>query len=307
MAHSAEDRTLLVQAHLWMGFTLEYLGEWGPSLEHLEKAIALYNPEQHRYLAEQDINVVSRREAAIVLWNLGYPDRARMMMDEALHMAHELDQPFTLAPVLHLSAWLHAYMREWDAALEGVETSLAHATEHGFSAWVNMGTIARGVALVEQGQWEKGMALLHEGPDSIKESGYLREPWLFMCLGWAYGKTGQADAGLYQVEQGLDAVEENGKRHFEPELYRLKGELLQLQSSTGSQAETCFRQAIEVARRQETKSLELRSVMSLCRLLQQQGREEEGRQMLADVYGWFTEGFDTPDLQDAKTLLESLS
>ena len=164
------------------------------------------------------------------------------------------------------------------------------------------------MALVEQGQYEKGMAQQRQGLDLVQEArGIHRDPWLSMCLGWAYGKARQPEAGLNQVTQGLDAVEETGQRNFEPELYRLKGELLYMQDDIGSEAETCFRQAIKVARRQEAKSLELRAVMSLCRLLQEQGRGKEGRQLLAEVYGWFTEGFDTPDLIEARELLEELS
>src|SRR3990172_2922953 len=185
------------------------------------------------------------------------------------------------------------------------------STEHGFPHWVAMGTILRGGALVERGQGEEGIAQMRQGiAGHLATGAELVQPYFLALLAEGYGKVGQIEEGLTVLAAALDLVNKNGERFYEAELYRLKGELMLMQAVGAgfkpAPTETCFRQAIDIAHRQIAKSLELRAAMSLCRLLQRQGEREEAQQMLAQIYGWFTEGFDTADLKEAKALLEEI-
>jgi predicted ATPase len=202
------------------------------------------------------------------------------------------------------------------AAQEQAEAAIAVCTEQGFPYWLAMGTILRGWAMAEQGQEEKGIAQMRQGLAAYRATGAeLRRPYYISLLAEAYGKEGQAEEGLNTLAEALNTVNKTGERWYEGELFRLKGELLlkpeiqALQSEIQrlSKAETCFRQAIDITRRQSAKSLELRAVISLSRLWQQQGKNAQAQHKLADIYGWFTEGLDTPDLKEAKALLEEIS
>jgi predicted ATPase len=192
---------------------------------------------------------------------------------------------------------------------------IALCTKYGFPRWLAGGTILQGWALAAQGQEEAGIAQMHQGLAAWQGAGLRlgRPCWLYL-LAEAYGKAGQVEAGLRVLDEALAAVDKSGERRWEAELYRLKGELL-LRQPVGAglkhapmeDAETCFRQAIHIARRQEAKSLELQAAMSLSRLWQQQGERDAARDLLAPIYCWFTEGFDTANLQEAKALLGELA
>src|SRR5207249_306241 len=183
------------------------------------------------------------------------------------------------------------------------------ATEQDIAFFPEHGTILRGWALAEQGQGEEGIAQILLGLTAYRAAGAeVERPHWLALLAEAYGKGGQAEEGLSALAEALAEVEKHGARFCEAELYRLKGELLlALSTENHREAEACFRQALEIARRQSAKSLELRAALSLSRLWQRQGKREEARQMLAAIYGWFTEGFETTDLREAKALLEELS
>jgi predicted ATPase len=198
------------------------------------------------------------------------------------------------------------------------------STDQGFAFTLAWGTIMRGWALAEQGQGEKGIAQMRQGMAAMRATGAeVHRPCWLALLAKAYGQMGQAAEGLNVLAEALAVVDKTEEREYEAELYRLKGEL-SLQSrqvedksktsqdksevrSPESEAEECFWKAIDIARRQSAKSLELRAVIALARLWQQQGKKEEAWHMLAEIYGWFTEGFDTKDLQEAKTLLADLA
>ncbi len=246
-------------------------------------------------------------------------------------LAQELSHPFSLAFALHFAVVLHQLRREGQAAQARAEAVIILSTEQGFALSLALGTIMRGWSLVEQGQGEEGIAQMRQGLAAYQATGgEVARPHYLALLAEAYRRGGQAEEGLTVLAEALDAVNKTEERFSEAELYRLKGEL-SLQSrqvedksktslkqvntsqdksvvrSLESEAEECFQKAIEIARRQQAKSLELRAVTSLNRLWQQQGKKEEARQMLAEVYAWFTEGFDTADLQEARALLEELS
>jgi class 3 adenylate cyclase/predicted ATPase len=309
LAESAKDPGL-VEAHFALTNSSFCLGELVTAREHLDQAIALYDPEQHRshaFLYGQEPGVTSLSWAAAVLWHLGYPDQALKRSDEALALARVVAHPFSLTFPLFFAAWVRSLRREWPLAEERADATIALSTERGFALFLTYGTLFRGWAQAEQGRVEDGIAQMRRCltamPDLGAEQGL---PMVLSGLAAAYGKLRQTDEALALVAEALAMVERTGERFWEAEIYRLKGELL-LDSKGSSEAENCFRHAIDIARRQSAKSLELRAAMSLSRLLQKQGKKDEARRMLAEIYGWFTEGFDTADLKDAKTLLEELS
>ena len=226
-----------------------------------------------------------------------------------LTYAQALSHAFTLVLALFYAAVLHRYRREGAAAQEHAEAALAIMTAQGFAHNLGFATINRGWALAAQGQREEGLAQMHQGlaahratGSRIALSGYLA------LLAEVSGQSGQAEAGLRLLAEALAHVDHTGERYYEAEVYRIKGELLLQQAVPDApQAEECFQQALAVARRQQARSLELRAAMSLSRLWQQQGKRIEARELLAPIYRWFTEGFDTLDLQEARALLDELA
>jgi len=244
-----------------------------------------------------------------VLWYLGYPDQAVARIQEALILARELSHPFSLAHALDHAAWLHQYRRDGRLALEQAEADMALCHEQGFSFFLAHGTILRGWALAAQGQRPEGITQMQRGMAALRTIGVgVLLPRDHAMLAEAYGESGQAEAGLRLLAEALTTADHQGMHLWEPELYRVKGELLLRQTIPDAlEAERCFRQALDIARRQEAKSLELRVAASLSRLWRQQGKRAAARQLLAEVYGWFTEGFDTTDLQEAKALLDALA
>jgi len=318
LAQNVQDPALLLEAHRTLGSTLVFLGELASAREHLEQGIALYDPQQHRshaLLYGQDSGVTCWGLAAQVLWFLGYPEQALKGIRKALTLTQEVSHPFSLAFALNFAASLHQFRREGQLTQERAEALITLSTEQGFAFWLAWGTMVQGWMLAEQGKVEEGIAQMHQGLADYRATGAeLFRPYFLALLAEAYGKRGQAEEGLSALTEALDTVNKTGEREYEAELYRLKGELLLAQESKNQkskgkneEAEECFHKAIDIARRQEAKSLELRATVSLARLWQQQGKKEEARQLLAEVYNWFTEGFDTKDLQEAKALLEELS
>jgi predicted ATPase len=254
--------------------------------------------------------------AAWVLWYLGYPDQALKKIEDVLILAEELSHPVSLAAALYSAVVLHHSRREWQRVQERTEALLTLSTEQGFAFRVARGTIFRGRVLAEHGQVEEGLAQIHQGiaADRAIRAEVSQPLWLSL-LAEAYGKGGQVDEGLHALTEGLTVAHRTSEGLHEPELYRLKGELtLQKLSVISSQlavpnphplipnpcaeAEECFQKAIDIARHQQAKSLELRASVSLARLWQHQDKHQAARNMLAEIYGWFTEGFDTKDLQE---------
>jgi TOMM system kinase/cyclase fusion protein len=312
LAQRVQEEELLLVAHSVLGDTLIWLGEFTVARAHLEQGIALYNPQQYRshaFLYGYDSGVHCLAFGAWALWYLGYPDHALRRIHEALTLAQELSHPFSFAFALAFAAWLHQLRREGQAAQERAEAAIAVASDQGFPFWESWGTVLRGWALAEQGQSAEGIAQMRQGIAAWRATGAeLQLPYYLALLVEAYGQAGQAAEGLQVLAEALTAVHKTGERQHEAELYRLKGELLLTQAVPDAQeAESCLRQAVDVACQQQVKSLELRAAMSLSRLWQRQGKCTEAAELLAPIYGWFTEGFDTADLQEAKALLEELS
>ncbi len=327
LAQKAQDPTLLLGAHLTMG-GLSWLGEFVPARAHLQQAITLYSPQQHRPLAfvyGVDFGIVFSA-MAFTLWYLGYAEQALKSSDKALTLAQELSHPHSLALALHYAAWIHQYRREGQATQKRAEELIALSNEQGFPFLGAWGTMYRGWALTQQGQEEEGITQMRQGFAASRATGAgVGQPYWLALLAEAYGKARQVEEGLPLLAEALAVVDKTGERFYEAELHRLKGALtLQkfqvpgstfrvppnpqtLTPSTQAEAEACFQKALDIARQQQAKSLELRAATSLAWLWQQQGKRQEAHTLLSDVYNWFTEGFDTKDLQEAKTLLEALT
>jgi len=253
--------------------------------------------------------VECRRIAAWILWWLGYPDQARQQSHEAITLAQERAHPHSLAWALFYAALLHCLCRKGQAAQERAEATIALARQQEVPGMLARRTILRGWVLAEEGQRAEGIVQMRQGLAALQAAGLgLLRPLFLVLLAEVCGHMGQADEGLSILDEARALAQKHGARYYEAELHRVRGELLLMRAmEPHAEAEACFQHALEVARRQQAKSLELRAAMSLSRLWQRQGKRDEARQPLAEVYGWFAEGFDTADLQEAKVLLEDLS
>lgn len=308
--------TRLMLAHYAQGWSLYALGELASARAYLEQAIDLYDPEQHHRLAfgyGLDPGLACMIWLSCVLWLLGYPDQALKRSREAIALAQELAHPFSLALARFVASFFYAFRRDMPATQEMAEACINLSVERGFPYWVASARMLHGWALIEQGQTEAGIAQIRQGKADYKDTGSeMGHPYQLALLASGYGKMGQAEEGLVLLGEALETVDRTGERYYEAEIHRLKGELLQQAEEGGPDAspespEACFLKAIEVARRQQARSLELRATTSLCRLWQQQGRTAAARQILERIYSWFTEGFDTVDLKETRALLESLT
>jgi predicted ATPase len=295
------------RAHGELGNTLYWLGELVPAHSHLEQALTLPSPQPDYELSLYAVAI--RAYTALTLWRLGYPDQALTRLHEMLTHVQGLSHAYMLVRALFYAASLHQLRREARATQERAEAALALLTEQEFGQWVGSVTFQRGWALAVQGQHGEGLAQMHQGLAAKQATGSVnRLSESLACLAEAYGEIGQAEEGLRLLAEALTWVDTTGERHFEAEVYRVKGELLLRQAVPDMpQAEACFQQALVVAHHQQAKSWELRAAMSLCRLWQRQGKRDEACELLASIYGWFTEGFDTADLQEAKALLDELA
>jgi predicted ATPase len=312
LAQRAQDPALLQQAHSALAGALVHLGEFSATQAHLQQGLALYDSLQRRARAlplEIDLGVFFLAYMTRPLWLLGYPDQALQRSHEALTLAEELAHPFSLTYALAFAAWVRQFRREGQATHARAEALCALAREQGFAFFLTTGTMHLGWALAEQGQRLEGMVQMREGLTAYQVTGAeVDRPYFLALLAEAYGQGNRYDKGLEVLEEALALVDQHASVMWEAELHRLKGELLLMHSAEHhTEAEACLRQALNIARRQQAKSLELRAAMSLGRLWQRQGKTEHARQLLAEVYAWFTEGFDTADLQEAQALLGQLA
>jgi predicted ATPase len=251
----------------------------------------------------------------------GYPDQALKRSRGALSLAEILSHPYSLAYARGIAAAVHQFRKEGEETQNLAAASLGVASEHGFPFWSAFQTVLLGWVLVKQGKIDEGIAQMSRGMEMYRATGAeLLRPYLIGLLAESVAEGGSTERGLGLLAEALDTVEKTGERFYEAELYRQKGELLFRSHSEGSELpdvtggslryceiETCFLRAINVAGRQQAKWFELRATMSLARLRHSQGRKEEARAMLANSYSWFTEGFDTADLKDAKVLLREVN
>jgi tetratricopeptide (TPR) repeat protein len=310
LAQDLEDPPLIIGAHVAMGIALLYRGELAQAQTHFEQVITLYHPQQSADLISGagqglDYGVVAQRLLAVIKWLQGYPEQALVLVRQALTLAEEIDHPFSIAGVLGINCEVHYYRGEIQAVKEWAEKLLTLATKHGFLLWKLAGTMYRGWALTEQGREKEGIEQIRQGLDAYYVTGARTTKGYHTLLAAAQLKIGQVTEGLAILEQVLSAAEQIGERYLDAELYRLKGELLRIGGADEGEVEQQFFKALEIARQQSARAWELRATVSLGRLWQSEGKREEARQMLAEIYGWFTEGFETVDLKEAKALLEA--
>lgn len=330
VAQRQQDPAFLIQAHWAVAQPALFLGDFTRAQEHFTQALTLYDPQKHSpaqspvFRAGQDPGVNALAMGARIPWFLGYPDQALTRVYTALSLAEELRHPLSLGYALGAVGIIHHLRREGPGARERGEAAIALCREHGLLFYQALGLMWQGWGMTEQGEWEEGIALMQEGFATWRALGAeIGLTHYLTSLVEAYAKAGRIAEAKTVLAEAFSLVEKNDERFYEAELYRLKGELtLQKLSVVSNQlsatnpksltpnpqleAEACFLKAIEIARKQQAKSLELRAALSLSRLWQRQRKRQEAHRRLSAIYYWFTEGFETVDLHEAKILLETL-
>ena len=310
LSRQRNDSAGLVLGHFSSGRNLMFAGRFASSRSHLEEALALYDPISHRSLVHQvgiHPHVVSQAFLGIVLFCLGFPDQALAQSNAAIAEARRLAHPPSLAASLAIGTRLLSLVGDNAALDERADQLVAVATEQGFPFWRAQGTIYRGWVKVKNGDVAEGISLLRSGSALTAPPGR-RCGCPIISPSWPghVRSQGKLKRRLTLLDDALQIVERTGERWFAAELNRHKGQLL-LRQGHSEAAEELYRKALSIAEEQEAKLWELRAAVSLARLRRDQGRRAEARDLLAPVYGWFTEGFDTPDLKEAKALLDELT
>jgi adenylate cyclase len=306
LADRQNDAVFLPHAHYGRGLVSYFLGDFVSAREHTQQALALYEPHRTSGLHSiENPKVGSLGFLAWGLWFLGYPDQAIRTIEQALAVSRELTRAYDRTFAVAFAAWLHQICRQSQAALSHAESAIALSNEYGFPFWLAVGTTLRGWGLSGRGKSAEGIAQILEGIARHQATGAMTaESWSYALLAEAYERAGRVEEGLEALTRALEVMHSTGEGFYEAEVHRLKGELLLKQDA--SEARICLQRAIEVARKQDARSPELRATTSFARLLAREGRHGEARTMLAEIYNWFTEGFDTVDLKEAKALLDQL-
>ncbi len=312
-ANRLGDRGIVMEALKWVGQTMLYRADFAGARDRLTMAVDQYDsPEDKRGWAaytNTDPRVANRCHLAMSLWHLGFPDQALRINREMRELARAIEHPFTLAYALHHTGLLQQCCRLGVEVQAAGEESFAISTEQGFAWWTASGTFYKGAGMLLQGHLEEAIPLISKGIHAWRATGAeLILPVQLSALGDAYTQAGRFDDARQALDEGLAIAERNDERFQEAELHRLKGELLLAESPDQAvAAEECFNRAIDIARHQQSRAWELRATMSLARLWQRQDRRDEARTALAAVFDTYTEGFTTPDLVEARSLLEALA
>jgi predicted ATPase len=316
VALAEEQGTPLRSAHAYraLGSTSFCLGEFADACQQLDPGVALDDSVEalkehraHALLHGEHPGVLCRIYLAWALWLLGYPGQALEMANAALDLGERLAHPYSIACARSFAAVLHNWRREFAVGRIRAETAIQVAREHRLPLMLAIGTIGRGFALVGLGQQLDGIAQLHTGLAAWNGVGaHLHDTQWFGFTAEAYARASNFDSALTALDRAAETAAATSERYYEAELYRLRGVVL---AETGEEAEAAawLQRAIETARSQQAKSLELRAATDLARLWAERGERQKAYDLLAPVYGWFTEGFDTADLKDAKTLLDELA
>jgi tetratricopeptide (TPR) repeat protein len=325
LAQRVQSPPLFVWAHLSMGVTLHFTGEQMSARRHLEEYLALYDPQHFRSpSAPYDPVVLGHTTLGPVLWLLGYPEQALEQSQKGLVFARTLAQPYSEIYAMNLVTRTHVLRGEPQAAHERIEELIALCREQGFASYLALSLVVQGWLLAEQGRQQEGIEQMQQQMRAWRATGAeSARPYYLALLAETCGKAGEPNKGLSVLAECWLWMDKTGGHVFEAELYRMQGELTRqkfqvsnskfqdpntqhLTPNTLAEAEEYFHKALEIARRQEAKSLELRAAMSLAHLWHSQGNTAAARQLLEETYSWFTEGFDTKDLQDAAALLTEL-
>ncbi len=324
------DSGLQVEAQWASGLTLFFLGNFSPALQRLDQSIALYKRQQHHNLTlqyNQDPEVSCLSYSGMTRWYLGYPDQALQRCQAALALARKIEHPFSLALILTNVAIFHMLRREWSIVLELAREGLAVCSEHGFPVFRNSLHVFQNLALFLQGQKKEEIAQVQKRLEGYRTLGHeMYVPWNYTLLAEACGRVNQMGEGFVCLADAFAAMNQTEERFYEAEMYRVRGELFLLSDAQGRavsgngkhlsesltpkkhevEAEAAFLTAIDVAQRQQAKMLELRAVVSLSQLWRQQGKKRQAREKLAATLDWFTEGFTTEDLMQARALFAEL-
>jgi predicted ATPase len=322
LACQTGDAVISLVAHSLLGALFLSLGELAAAREHLEKGIALYNPQEHRFMASlygDDPGVTCHCFAAMTLWFLGYPDQALANVQKAVAVAKETGSPYCETFALDFVTWIRVLRREERLARASIDALMQIAPQQGFEFLLADSQVLHGWILAAEDKETDGLEQVQSAIAAYDATGaVMSRPAHLVLLAGAYAKAGQTDGALAALADAHRIMDRTGERTYEAELYRLQAELTlnrsrrngrkrQVAKVAAAEAEICFRKAIDVARRQQAKSLELRALMGLSRLRQQQGKRRQARELMGEIYAWFVEGFDTPDLQDAQRLLAELA
>jgi predicted ATPase len=298
--------------HRLMGLCLAVMGDFVKSREHFDQAITLYDPAKHRTLAtrfgtDTRVSVLSSR--SWTLWALGYPNAALVDSDQALEDAREIGQAATMMHALAFAAWTHICCGNYAAAETLADEAIALAEQKGTILWKALGMLSQGSALALTGKASDAAQVITAGLTALQATGAATfVPWHLTHLARAYTAAGQFPDAWRCIREALATMENTKDKWFEAEVHRVAGQLaLASPEPDVPNALEYFERALAVARQQQAKSWELRAAMSLARLWRDQGQEQQARELLAPVYGWFTEGHDTRDLKEAKALLEELT
>jgi predicted ATPase len=304
------DTSGLVLGHYACGLNLLSAGKFLLSRMHMEEGLALYDPACHHSLVHQagvHPHVNSQAFLALVLFCLGYPDQALALSKTAIEEARRLTHPPSLAASLSAGSRLLSLIGDSVALGERADELIKVATEQGFPRWRALGAIYRGWATVQNGRVDEGLSLLHKGATAFRGAGdAIWTPHYTALLAGAREIAGRGDEAVILLDEALRMVMRTGERWFAAELNRRKGKLLENQGQC-ERAEAWYLEASKIAREQDARLWELRAAVSLARLRRGQGRHDEAHGLLAPIFGWFTEGFNTPDLKQAKTLLDELA
>jgi predicted ATPase len=295
-----------------MGMSRLLTGEVAAGRAHLDRALALYDPAEHRPLATrfgQDVGVGILSFRSLALWSLGNPDAALADANHALKDAREIGHAATLMYALNRTTFTHIFCGNYGTANAQLDEVVALADEKGALYWKALGIALQGCVLALSGNASDAVHVIASGITALRSTGAtIFVPLYLSHLTRAYAELGQVDDAWCCIGEAITTIETTKERWMEAEVHRTAGEIALLSANRdAAKAEARFEGALDVARQQLAKSWELRAAMSLARLWRDQGKVQQARELLAPVYGWFTEGFDTRDLKEAKALLDELS
>jgi DNA-binding SARP family transcriptional activator/tetratricopeptide (TPR) repeat protein len=312
LAQQAKDPILEMEGHWLLGFNQFCLGDYTTAKNHLDQAISFYNPDQHHHslvmLRGVDGGLSAMAYHACCLWCLGYPDQALRISQEVIALAKAFGNPFTLADILTYAGCMFHEMRRDELALqESAETLIKLVHDKDLQGWIGLATRYLGASLLMRRKLQEATEKITKGMEISQRSyEFLNKPISLWSLATAMAEAGQIESALETLTQAMNLMEQTGERHWETELHRLHAKLLII-TGDESGAESNLLKAVEVSQKQQAKSWELRASIGLAKLWQKQGKLDEARSLLEPIYNWFTEGFDTADLIEAKALLEELS
>ncbi len=311
LARASGDPEAMMLAYWGPGYLMLHMGEFTTAKSYLENALEAYEPQKHKRLITiftLDMGVSCLSWLSWTLFFLGYPDQALQRSSDAITLARQIAHPFSLAVALATASGLHSYAFDWDGTRKLAEEAIEICYQKGFTFWLGVAYTYRGLALAWQGEYDEGVSQASEGERIWHTSGAIIGLSEYLIqLAEVLGNAGQMEKGFEMLEKVLEMINKSGETIFAAELHRIKGDLfLKFSHENRAEAESCFRKAIEIARKQQAKMLELRATTSLSRFLFKHDRRDEAREILINIHHWFTEGFHTQDFKSATSLLKEL-